>query len=347
MRFGNLYFAVLALGMLLVSGCVSVESYDAAGSSTATPARLKSGLEEQFDVGVAGGTRGVQIWAFDDEILIPGAVNEVLMPEGQHCVQVGYSNHFDSVFGWSHGLASSEFGRMAYLCFPAEAGQTYDIVHKQEKVRSNVFQTSVDRSLYWIRRSEDGQVVAGPQPGNHEVTTSKTADHGLAGIARDSRVSDKSFSGGGNSNVNGIYLEPVVVNSLTNDDTSFIGLLVANLDGRRAALDPKSFDRLGLPTRITFKLDDGEVIDLPVEAGDPEWALSVDFYPKKYTKNSLLILETGFAGLRPEQFEQIVKANSYSLEIEGANQVVSYTATELHDNFRNNLRKFYEQHVRY
>lgn len=335
--------------MFSASGCYSVHTFEDAEVdaevAAETSARLSSKIKI-FNTGFAGAAVGVRIWAYDDTLLTDKGVADIVMPAGEHCVQLGHSDA--SHVGYLADV--DESARMAYLCFDAEAGQGYEIVHERETITEHWFQAGQDRTLYWIRRTGDGQIVAGPMPARYEVTTTATTDFGLASIASDSRVAaNLPEHASGRDDLSGIHLQPVIVSSSSSDDDSFMGLLLVNLDGGvfhwwTATIDFPGIPRLGIPRRINFKPSGQEAIELPVQAGDPDWAAAIDYQPG-WASNQPVMLETGVAELSPEQFEQIVKADSYSLEIEGTHQVISFTATEISDAFRTNLQKFYARHV--
>ena len=186
--------------------------------------------------------------------------------------------------------------------------------------------------------------VFAPEPFN--VTQSDTrfsASGNPIFTGHNNRISSKSIAGGTHIDAGGVFIDPAVEKDRQTGSVLALALLMTNRTDY--STNYGTVNQLGLPDRISFALDGGRTIILPISRADVSAPTGTPFYNSVSRSASIDLTESGVVTITRQQFEDIISARSIAVQIRGTRRSVTYEPNEIAPSFVGNLRTFYQQHV--
>ncbi len=96
--------------------------------------------------------------------------------------------------------------------------------------------------------------------------------------------------------------------------------------------------------KITFLFNGTKPIILPIKNGDVEWGDTISYNSVTQSASSTIV-ESGPAFLSPEQYREIISAQSVAVQIQGSKPTATYEAEDISNSFIPNLKNFFHQYV--
>lgn len=156
-----------------------------------------------------------------------------------------------------------------------------------------------------------------------QVDTRFTEQKNLVFMSKNNRISSKSIAGGIHIDGSGVYINPIVVKSRETGTILLLGFSIVNMTSHDTAFG--SPNTLGVIQKITFLLNGTKPIILPVKNSDIKWGETISYNTVTQSASSTIV-ESGFAFLSPEQYSEIISAESIAVQIQGSKRTATYEA---------------------
>jgi len=183
-------------------------------------------------------------------------------------------------------------------------------------------------------------------PGKFSVSQSddRFSDRPTTSISgRNNRVSKKSPGGGLDIGAEGIYLDPLVIKSRTNGEVLSVGFALTNLASDDTLYG--SYNALGTLERVSFLLDNGKLISVPVENASTDVGDKISYNSVTHSASSSFT-ESGTISIALEDMAALASATSVAIKIEGSKRSTTYEAKDISKQFLANIAMFYEQYIK-
>jgi hypothetical protein len=156
------------------------------------------------------------------------------------------------------------------------------------------------------------------------------------------KISDKCVGGGICVADYGIYIDPFVEKNNANGEIVLLGFHIMNRTPHTSM--GGGINELGLIREVTFRLPDGQIINL--KATNQENNSGDISYNNIGKFASYEQVETGMIEISKDSFKKLVSAQRLSCKISGSSYSAIYEEDEIESEFLENLKKFYDSYLK-
>lgn len=161
-------------------------------------------------------------------------------------------------------------------------------------------------------------------------------------LGNGNRISEKTVGGGFHADNKGVYIDPFIEKNTATGKIELLGFHITNTTLHTTMYG--GANELGLIKEVTFRLQDGEIINLKVTNQGNKSPGTISYNPignfASYDQ-----VETGMVDISKESFEKLASATRLSCKISGSERSVIYEEDEVEPEFLVNLKNFYKSYV--
>ena len=154
------------------------------------------------------------------------------------------------------------------------------------------------------------------------------------------KISDKCVGGGTCVADKGVYIDSFVEKNTANGEIALLGFHIMN----RTDSMWGGANQLGLIREVTFRLPDGQIINLKA-TNQENHSGDISYNPiGKFA--SYEQVETGIMEISRDSFKKLVSAQRLSCKISGSSHSAIYEEDEIEPEFLENIKKFYDSYLK-
>jgi len=134
-----------------------------------------------------------------------------------------------------------------------------------------------------------------------------------------------------------------VIKSRTNGEVLSVGFILNNLASDDTLYG--SYNALGTLERVSFLLNKGKLISVPVENASTDVGDKISYNSVTHSASSSFT-ESGTISIALEEMAALASATSVAVKIEGSKRSTTFEAKDIAKQFLPNIASFYEEYVK-